>query len=198
MHVQNPNNMELPVKGIDYTLLLMGDLFAEGKTNEPFVLPALGEAEFDMTVTTNFVSSLGRLISRVGGGKLEDIDYELAGTLFVDKGMVRKIPVQQARHAGFHSSDRQGEVGNDLSGHPARQERGWSGVLGGLQAGVQPLILDDGALPRKILAHSVRDDLAPEIGPFRTIRARVSIAQLSPPASKSLNTIPVPSPDSGS
>jgi LEA14-like dessication related protein len=92
MHVQNPNNMELPVKGIDYTLLLMGDLFAEGKTNEPFVLPALGEAEFDMTVTTNFVSSLGRLISRVGGGKLEDIDYELAGTLFVDKGMVRKIP----------------------------------------------------------------------------------------------------------
>jgi len=92
MHVQNPNNMALPVKGIDYTLLLMGDLFAEGKTNEPFVLPALGEAEFDMTVTTNFVSSLGRLISRVGGGKLEDIDYELAGTLFVDKGMVRKIP----------------------------------------------------------------------------------------------------------
>jgi len=92
MHVQNPNNMALPVKGIDYTLLLMGDLFAEGKTNEPFVLPALGEAEFDMTVTTNFVSSFGRLLSRVGGGKLEDIDYELAGTLLVDKGMVRKIP----------------------------------------------------------------------------------------------------------
>ena len=34
MHVQNPNDIELPVKGIDYTLLLMGDLFAEGKTNE--------------------------------------------------------------------------------------------------------------------------------------------------------------------
>ena len=70
----------------------MGDLFAEGKTEEPFVLPALGEAEFDMTVTTNFVSSFGRLLSRVGGGKLEDIEYELAGTLLVDKGMVRKIP----------------------------------------------------------------------------------------------------------
>lgn len=101
MHVQNPNNMELPVKGIDYTLLLMGDLFAEGKTNEPFVLPALGEAEFDMTVTTNFVSSLGRLISRVGGGKLEDIDYELAGTLFVDKGMVRKIPFNKRGTVDF-------------------------------------------------------------------------------------------------
>ena len=101
MHVQNPNDIELPVKGIDYTLLLMGDLFAEGKTEEPFVLPALGEAEFDMTVTTNFVSSFGRLLSRVGGGKLEDIDYELAGTLFVDKGMVRKIPFNKRGTVDF-------------------------------------------------------------------------------------------------
>jgi LEA14-like dessication related protein len=101
MHVQNPNDVELPVKGIDYKLLLMGDQFAEGVTNEPFVLPALGEAEFDMTVTTNFVSSFGRLISRVGGGKLEDIEYELAGTLFIDKGMVRKVPFNKKGTVDF-------------------------------------------------------------------------------------------------
>lgn len=92
MHVQNPNQIELPVKGIEYELLLMGDSFAEGKTDQSFVLPAMGEAEFDMTVTTNFMSSLGRLISRVGGGKLKDIDYEIVGKLYVDKGMMRKIP----------------------------------------------------------------------------------------------------------
>jgi LEA14-like dessication related protein len=101
MHVQNPNDVELPVKGIDYKLLLMGDQFAEGVTNEPFVLPALGEAEFDMTVTTNFVSSFGRLISRVGGGKLEDIEYELAGTLFIDRGMVRKVPFNKRGTVDF-------------------------------------------------------------------------------------------------
>ena len=101
MHVQNPNDVELPVKGIDYKLLLMGDQFAEGVTNEPFVLPALGEAEFDMTVTTNFVSSFGRLISRMGGGKLEDIEYELAGTLFIDKGMVRKVPFNKRGTVDF-------------------------------------------------------------------------------------------------
>jgi hypothetical protein len=56
------------------------------------VLPALGEAEFDMLVTTNFVSSFGRLLSRVQGGRLEDIDYEITGKVMVDKGMVRKIP----------------------------------------------------------------------------------------------------------
>jgi LEA14-like dessication related protein len=71
---------------------MMGDSFAEGESAESFVLPALGEAEFDMLVTTNFVSSFARLLSRAGGGKLEDIDYEIAGKVYVDKGMLRKIP----------------------------------------------------------------------------------------------------------
>jgi LEA14-like dessication related protein len=101
MHVQNPNDIDLPVRGIDYKLLLMGDQFAEGVTNDSFVLPALGEAEFDMTVTTNFVSSLGRLISRMGGGKLEDVEYELVGTLLIDKGMVRKIPFNKRGTVDF-------------------------------------------------------------------------------------------------
>jgi LEA14-like dessication related protein len=90
--VVNPNDLELPVRGLEYTILLMGDSFAEGMSNDQFLLPALGEAEFDMLVTTNFVSSFGRLLSRVSGGKLEDIDYEIVGKVLVDKGMVRKIP----------------------------------------------------------------------------------------------------------
>lgn len=90
--VENPNDLELPVKGLEYQILLMGDSFAEGNSTDRFVLPANGEAEFDMIVTTNFVSSLGRLISRVGGGKLENLDYEITGDVLLEKGMVRKIP----------------------------------------------------------------------------------------------------------
>jgi len=90
--VINPNDLELPVRGLEYTILMMGDSFAEGMSDQAFVLPALGEAEFDMLVTTNFVSSFGRLLSRVQGGKLENIDYEITGKVMVDKGMVRKIP----------------------------------------------------------------------------------------------------------
>lgn len=90
--VINPNELELPVRGLEYTILMMGDSFAEGLSTESFVLPALGEAEFDMLVTTNFVSSFGRLLSRVQGGKLENIDYEITGKIMVEKGMVRKVP----------------------------------------------------------------------------------------------------------
>jgi LEA14-like dessication related protein len=90
--VKNPNDIELPVSGLDYQIILMGDSFAEGVSTDKFVLPANGEAEFDMLVTTNFVSSFGRLLSRTGGGKLENLDYEITGKVMVDKGMIRKIP----------------------------------------------------------------------------------------------------------
>ena len=90
--VKNPNDLEIPIKGLEYKIFLMGDSFADGETTDRFSLPAHGEAEFDMLVTTNFVSSLGRLISRVGGGKLENLDYEIAGTVMLEKGMIRKLP----------------------------------------------------------------------------------------------------------
>jgi LEA14-like dessication related protein len=99
--VTNPNDLELPVKGLEYTILMMGDSFAEGMANESFVLPAMGEAEFDMLVTTNFVSSFGRLLSRVQGGKLENIDYEITGKIMVEKGMVRKIPINHRGTVNF-------------------------------------------------------------------------------------------------
>ena len=109
--VENPNDLELPVRGLDYKIILMGDSFADGVSSDRFVVPANGEAEFDMVVTTNFVSSLGRLISRVGGGKLEDLDYEIAGEVLLDRGFVKKIPfnhsgtVDVARALGKKTGD---------------------------------------------------------------------------------------------
>src|SRR3989337_1472622 len=61
VNVQNPNKQELKVKGLDYTLFLEGDGFAEGVLNKPFTIPAEGETDFDMTVQTNFVSGTGGL-----------------------------------------------------------------------------------------------------------------------------------------
>ena len=92
LRVDNPNDIELPVTGLEFTVFMAGDRFAEGMGNEQFLLPAKGNAEFDMLVTTNFVSSFGRLLSRSSNGKLEDVEYEIVGKISVDKGIVRKIP----------------------------------------------------------------------------------------------------------
>ena len=94
LHVQNPNDRDLPVRGIDYKLFLQGDSFAEGVSNKPFVVPALGETEFDMTVRTNFVSGVGRLLTRLNGRN--QVEYVLEGKVLTDLGMVKKIPFQES------------------------------------------------------------------------------------------------------
>ena len=94
LHVQNPNDRELPVRGIDYQLFLEGDSFAEGVSNKPFVVPALGETEFDMSVRTNFVSGLGRLLTRLNGR--DQVQYVIEGKVLTDLGMIKKIPFQES------------------------------------------------------------------------------------------------------
>ena len=93
LRVENPNDLELPVKKIDYELFLEGDAFAEGTITRPFVVPALGETDFDMTVRTNFVSGLGRLMSRLGGRT--KVNYVFEGKMFTDVGSIKKIPFQE-------------------------------------------------------------------------------------------------------
>jgi LEA14-like dessication related protein len=94
MHVQNPNDRDLPVKGLEYELFLEGDSFAEGTSNKPFVIPALGETEFDLTVRTNFVSSIGRLVSRLNGRT--QVQYTFEGKVLTDIGMFKKVPFQES------------------------------------------------------------------------------------------------------
>lgn len=94
LHVENPNDRDLPIRGIDYQLFLEGDSFAEGMSSKPFVVPALGETEFDMTVRTNFVSGIGRLLSRLQGK--DRVDYVFEGEVLTDLGMIRKIPFQES------------------------------------------------------------------------------------------------------
>ena len=92
LHVQNPNDRELPIKGIQYELFLQGDSFAEGVSDQPFVVPAMGEAEFDTVVTTNFMSSIGRMLSKTNSDKVQ---YNFVGKVMLSKGILRTIPFNE-------------------------------------------------------------------------------------------------------
>ncbi|WP_129781486.1 LEA type 2 family protein [Peristeroidobacter soli] len=93
MNVENPNDRDLPIKGLDYKVFLEGDGFAEGKLNKPFVIPANGEIDFDMTVKTNFVSGVGRLLSRLNGRT--QVNYSIEGDLLTDIRFLKKIPFEE-------------------------------------------------------------------------------------------------------
>lgn len=92
MHVQNPNERALPVKGLVYTLQVEGQEFASGESAASFTVPALGEAEFDMNVNTNLVATVLKLLGR---GSAKDVDYHLSGKVSLAEGFLRSIPFEQ-------------------------------------------------------------------------------------------------------
>jgi LEA14-like dessication related protein len=92
MRVLNPNSRELPIKGISYRIEVNDSELGHGLTNTPFVVPAMGEAEFDVQVTTNVAGMLAKLLSR---RKAESLDYRLVGEVALSSGFLRRIPFDE-------------------------------------------------------------------------------------------------------
>jgi LEA14-like dessication related protein len=96
MRVQNPNDRELPVKGIAYDMEVAGEQFAHGVSANAFTVPAFGEAEFDMNVTANVAGALFKLIGNREALNGDAVDYRLAGKVSLASGMWRTIPFQES------------------------------------------------------------------------------------------------------
>ncbi len=93
MKVMNPNGIELPVNGLDVDIELADEPFAHGVSARQFVVPARGEAEFDMIVTANAATALLKIVG--GDRKADDIGYKLKGKLSTKIGMLRTIPFEE-------------------------------------------------------------------------------------------------------
>jgi LEA14-like dessication related protein len=93
MRVQNPNDRTLPVKGLTYTIDVSGQQFASGVSGASFVVPANGEAEFDMNVTANMAGALFKMLGR---GAADRIDYRIAGKVSLSEGLLRTVPFEQS------------------------------------------------------------------------------------------------------
>ena len=88
MRAQNPNDRALPVKGLSYELDVEGQELAHGMSADSFVVPALGEAEFDMSVSANMASMLVKLLSQGGN----PVEYRIKGRIALSAGLLRSIP----------------------------------------------------------------------------------------------------------
>jgi LEA14-like dessication related protein len=93
MRVMNPNARELPVKAIKYRIELNGMELAQGMADTPFVVPAQGEADFDLPVTANLASVLPKLLS--GRGSSDALEYRLVGDVSLSSGFLRRIPFDE-------------------------------------------------------------------------------------------------------
>jgi len=91
LHVQNPNDRALPIKSVKCSLEIQGVEVGRGESNAPFNVPAHGESDFDLIVTTNAAESLPNLIVKViRGGELPS--YRLSGSVNPDIAWLPPIP----------------------------------------------------------------------------------------------------------
>ncbi|HET7757909.1 MAG TPA: LEA type 2 family protein [Steroidobacteraceae bacterium] len=95
MRVENPNARVLPVGGITYTLEVEGEPFASGESDAGFVVPAMGEAQFDMNMTTNLAGTLMRLLARGPDTLGQGVAYRLSGKVSLSHGWLRSLPFEE-------------------------------------------------------------------------------------------------------
>jgi LEA14-like dessication related protein len=95
LQLHNPNDRDLPVTGLEYTVEIAGQNIASGSYGESFVVPAHGDAELETSVIANLASALLKLLTHVPSTL---VPYRLAGKISLGEGLGH-IPFEQ--HASF-------------------------------------------------------------------------------------------------
>ncbi|NNF44648.1 MAG: LEA type 2 family protein [Phycisphaerales bacterium] len=93
LRLQNPNPTDLALRGLDFTLDVNHRRLARGLSNEPIVVPALGEAEATIITST----TLFDLVRQASGlGVESELTYQLSGRVHLDSGFGRTLRIEQS------------------------------------------------------------------------------------------------------
>ncbi|HSD74705.1 MAG TPA: LEA type 2 family protein [Steroidobacteraceae bacterium] len=97
VRVQNPNDRELPVKGVSAKLEIAGEELASGVSANSFVVPAFGESEFDLLVDASMARTVLAMLGKSKeSNPMESLDYRLTGKVSLSSGFVRSIPFDES------------------------------------------------------------------------------------------------------
>ncbi|HUY83491.1 MAG TPA: LEA type 2 family protein [Steroidobacteraceae bacterium] len=95
LRIQNPNRLALPVDRVHARLQLGGAEFATGAAIGSFVVPPLGSARVDITITANLAAGIAQLaqaLDRPGG----TVAYQLDGAVRLGMPLFRTLPFHQS------------------------------------------------------------------------------------------------------
>ena len=97
LRIENPNNFELQMTGIEFDLDLNGRPFARGMGSHEVTLPRLGSKELSVQATTTVIEVLRQI---TGLRNLEDVGYALRGRLYLDDAAVDSVPFERSARLG--------------------------------------------------------------------------------------------------
>jgi len=90
LRILNPNDIALPVTGMQYSLQINDREFAYGVSRQPVSIPAYGEAVLDVDVVSNLLKVLQQL-QEASTGKQESLKYRISGSLSLENHL-GKLP----------------------------------------------------------------------------------------------------------
>lgn len=107
LRVQNPNDRDITIRGLDYAIVINDKVFAQGVSGKPMLVPAWGESIAELEV----VSTLERIIEQLqtfGERASPDIDYALSGHVRID-GVPFPIPFQYSGSVALPGTGKRGD-----------------------------------------------------------------------------------------
>ena len=99
LRVQNPNDRDITIRGLDYEIVVNDRVFAQGVSGKPVTIPAWGENTAELEV----VSTLQRFmeqIEQLGIRGEPTIDYSISGHASVD-GIPFPVPFEYQDSLGL-------------------------------------------------------------------------------------------------
>lgn len=92
--IDNPNDISLPIRGLNYNVKLNGVLLAEGQSDKSFTVPARGHQTFEVPVRTNLWRHLKRIVNSLEDPD-EPISYQLQGEVKTGLMFGRSVHLQR-------------------------------------------------------------------------------------------------------
>ncbi|MEO5330740.1 MAG: LEA type 2 family protein [Magnetococcus sp. YQC-5] len=95
LKVENPNNIEIPIGGLQFRIELQGMTLANGAVTDFFTIPPLGDTEVDVEVSTELLKALQQLsvVLRKGEAK---VTYRITGHIDVEIPLVGTVPFDKS------------------------------------------------------------------------------------------------------
>ncbi len=84
LRLKNPNDFELPVRGMDFRLDINGEAFADGVSNQTLTVPPFGEEVFELEVSSNLLQVFRQLQSLQQRGA-PGLAYRITGSVAVGR-----------------------------------------------------------------------------------------------------------------
>ncbi len=95
LRVENPNEIEFPISGLECRVELQGMAFATGSSSEFFTVPAKGDAEFDVEASTEILKAMKQISALLRKGEAV-IDYRIVGKIHVEIPFLGAVPFDKS------------------------------------------------------------------------------------------------------